>query len=103
MRLLSRNAALLLSSFLSSPSSSRYGYELMQETGIKSGSLYPVLGRFERLGWIIGEKEEVFANRPPRRLYTMNPDNVAEAQAALDRFFEANRARGADLESWGLA
>lgn len=103
MRLLSRNAALLLSRFLASPLVPHYGYELMQETGIKSGSLYPVLGRFERLGWISGQKEEPVGNRPPRRVYTMNPDSVADAQAALDRFLEASRANGSDLESWGLA
>ena len=60
MRLLSPNAALLLSAFLNRSGNPQYGYELMQETGIKSGSLYPVLGRFEKLGWITGEMEELY-------------------------------------------
>lgn len=58
MRLLSPNAARLLATFLESPKGRFYGYELLQATGMKSGSLYPVLGRFEDLGWIRGEMQD---------------------------------------------
>jgi len=103
MRLLSPNAALILSAFLSSPSTPRYGYELMQETSIKSGSLYPVLGRFERNGWITGMTEEPVANRPPRKVYRFDSGAQAEAQQALDRFFEAKGVANADRPEWGPA
>jgi DNA-binding PadR family transcriptional regulator len=102
MRLLSSNAALILSAFLAAPTEPRYGYELMQETGIKSGSLYPVLGRFERLGWITCQAEESVDHRPPRRLYTLVASSTGDAQAALDRFLDAKVAP-AERAQWGLA
>lgn len=100
MRLLSANAALILSAFLDAPTAPRYGYELMQETGIKSGSLYPVLGRFERHGWITCQAEQAVGHRPPRRLYTMTPEAEGEARAALDRFLEA-KVPPRDRLLWG--
>ena len=82
MRLLSPSAARLIAAFLDSQSG-LYGYELLQETGIKSGSLYPILGRFESLGWICGEMQESPGGRPPRRVYTLDPNGAADASAAL--------------------
>ncbi|MEM7271854.1 MAG: helix-turn-helix transcriptional regulator [Actinomycetota bacterium] len=101
MRLLSVNAATVLNAFLSAPDVPRYGYELMQDTGIKSGSLYPVLGRFERLGWINGTLEPTDSGRPPRRVYRFNPECQAEAAAQLDRFFVAKQIPASDLGPWG--
>lgn len=103
MRLLSPNAALLLSAFLNRPGRPQYGYELMLETGIKSGSLYPVLGRFEHLGWISGELEESAVGRPARRVYTFNTEHTAAAQAALDRFLDKRRTPAGERLNWGLA
>lgn len=103
MRLLSPNAALLLSAFLNRSGSPQYGYELMQETGIKSGSLYPVLGRFEKLGWITGEMEELAEGRPPRRFYRFNAECRPAAEQALQRFLDSRRVPEADRLGWGLA
>lgn len=102
MRLLSPHAARLLGTFLASPTSRFYGYELLQETGMKSGSLYPVLGRFEKLGWIQGEMQESPGSRPPRRVYELDPDGAAHAQAALDRFLEEKQESLSDLGILGL-
>jgi DNA-binding PadR family transcriptional regulator len=41
----SRQTFLFLERFLDRPSAWRYGYELSRETGIKSGTLYPILIR----------------------------------------------------------
>ena len=43
---------------------------LMAMTGVKSGSLYPILERLERLGWVEAKYElidEHVAGRPRRR------------------------------------
>lgn len=102
VRLLSKNAARILALFLASPGRPLYGYELMQSTGIKSGSLYPVLGRFETLGWVTGQMEPSPGGRPPRRVYKMVPESVDDAQAALDRYFGAKEVPRQERLSWGL-
>ena len=88
MRLLSPSAARILSTFLTSPTGRFYGYQLLQATDMKSGSLYPILGRFESLGWIRGEMQESPGSRPPRRVYQLDPDGATQAKEALDRFKE---------------
>lgn len=102
MRLLSPNAARLIGTFLQSPNGRFYGYELLQETGMKSGSLYPVLGRFEDLGWIRGEMQDSPGGRPPRRVYVLNPDGTAAAQTALDRYLDHKQLTVSDLGVLGI-
>lgn len=102
MRLLSPNAAQIIATFLASPAGRFYGYELLQETGMKSGSLYPVLGRFEDLGWIHGEMQESPGGRPPRRVYRLDPNGAAAAQAALDRFLAQKQLNLSDLGILGI-
>jgi PadR family transcriptional regulator, regulatory protein PadR len=51
---------------------SLYGYELMQLTGLASGTLYPILMRFEEAGWLASSWEQsdpTQEGRPRRRLY----------------------------------
>lgn len=64
----------------------RYGFELMRITGQPSGTLYPILAKFERAGWLTGGKEDVdprAEGRPPRRLYRMTGDAVPAARVQL--------------------
>lgn len=103
MRLLSANAARILAIFVAEPTTQRYGYELMRATEIKSGSLYPVLGRFEQLGWISGSLEPSPDGRPPRRVYSFNPDATRAANEALDRYVEAKQVAPTERIQWGLA
>ena len=52
-----------------------YGLELTNLTGLKSGTLYPVLARLERAEWVISAWEEVDpreAGRPRRRYYKLS-------------------------------
>lgn len=101
MRLLSPNAARLIALFLAAPERPFYGYELMRSTNIKSGSLYPVLGRFESLGWLVGTMEESPGGRPPRRVYLLAPEAVVHARAALERFYDEKGVVAADRLAWG--
>ena len=102
MRVLSVNAAQVLNNFLQNPEVPLYGYEIMQQSGMKSGSLYPILGRFERLGWIEGTLEPSPGGRPPRRVYTMNVDAIPQATDALDRFLEMKKIGTAEQLNWGF-
>lgn len=73
-RALSRTALEVLSAFLESPADAKYGLQLMKETGIQAGSLYPILQRFEDQGWIEADWEDADPSRegrPRRRYYNM--------------------------------
>jgi PadR family transcriptional regulator len=50
----------------------RYGYDLCQQTGLKAGSMYPILMRLADLGLLETRWEsEVPEGRPPRHLYRL--------------------------------
>lgn len=83
--------AKVLAAFLEDPAVDRYGLDLMRASGHPSGTLYPILTRLQRAGWIEAEWEEVdpvAAGRPARRYYRLTPDGAAAARdeiAALQR------------------
>ena len=56
----------------------RYGFDIMDRTGLKSGTLYPILGRLERAGWIVGEWEKTPEDlgRPRRKYYRMTAQGI---------------------------
>lgn len=78
--------AKVLRIFLEDPSESQYGFDLMQATGLPSGTLYPVLARLERAGWISGHHETIdpaVAGRPARRMYTLTAEGATAARREL--------------------
>jgi DNA-binding PadR family transcriptional regulator len=78
--------AKVLKIFLEDPSKPRYGFELMQLTGFASGSLYPMLAKFEGAGWLTGEKEDIDSHaegRPARYTYTITGAAVTAARVQL--------------------
>jgi PadR family transcriptional regulator, regulatory protein PadR len=86
--------AKLLRVFLEDPAQPHYGYELMRETGLKSGSLYPGLIMLEKHGWLTAGKEDIdphVAGRPPRRSYTITAEAAAAARTRLAALSEAFR------------
>jgi PadR family transcriptional regulator, regulatory protein PadR len=69
-----KSSVKVLAAFLEKPRDEQYGFGLMKSTGVKSGSLYPMLERLERLGWIESHDEcidEQAEGRPRRRLYRL--------------------------------
>jgi PadR family transcriptional regulator PadR len=61
----------------------RYGLQLMQDTGLPSGTLYPILVRLERAGWVASRWEEVdpvAEGRPTRRYYRLTGEGAVEAR-----------------------
>jgi DNA-binding PadR family transcriptional regulator len=80
------SVAAVLRAFLEDTDRHRFGYDLMRETDIKSGTLYPILARLQKAGWIESEWEaidEQTEGRPARRFYRLNPDGAAAARVAL--------------------
>ena len=66
-----------------------YGFDIMEETGLSSGTIYPALDRLETLGFALSEWEDPQVaqaeKRPPRRYFRITHDGALELQAALAR------------------
>ncbi|MFF4026307.1 PadR family transcriptional regulator [Nocardia elegans] len=75
---------MVLDKLLDSPRDSFYGYDLSKSTGIKSGTLYPLLVRLEEAGWLESgwELAEV-AGRPRRRFYKLTTEGLEGAYDIL--------------------
>jgi PadR family transcriptional regulator PadR len=79
----------LLQVFMEDPGEPRYGLELARRTGLKSGTVYPALGRLETDGWLRSQVEPVdpaAAGRPARRLYTLTGLGRERASATVQRY-----------------
>ena len=66
-----------------------YGFDIMEETGLSSGSIYPALDRLEGLGFAISEWEDAEVaqseKRPPRRYYRITVAGAEALAEALER------------------
>lgn len=62
-----------------------YGLELAAATGLKSGSLYPILIRLADRGWLESQwLEPQREGRPPRHAYRITGAGRAALREALD-------------------
>ena len=76
----------VLACFLEDAEADRYGLDLMRDTGLPSGTLYPILTRLQRAGWVDAAWEDIDPEqegRPARRYYRLTPDGAATARAEL--------------------
>lgn len=82
-RALSDHAHRLLALFLAAPGEWRHGYELVQLTGVKTGTLYPLLIRLEAQGYLEAEwQPPSAAGRPPRHAYRLTESGIGLAREA---------------------
>jgi PadR family transcriptional regulator PadR len=68
------------------PSREMYGLEIAERAGLASGTLYPILLRLEREGWVKGTWEtidESAEGRRRRRYYVLTGLGMAEARRVL--------------------
>jgi len=86
----------VLAALCAEPAGWRHGYGIAKDTGLKSGSLYPILIRLAERGLVEARwEEEQPAGRPRRHLYRLTPDGLARAQAALAGRAPLERRRAA--------
>lgn len=70
----------LLEALLVAPREWRYGYDLSRETGLKSGTLYPILMRLADNKLVEHCWENTEEGRPPRHMYRLTGDGVKWAR-----------------------
>src|ERR1700676_1743049 len=76
----SRQTRALLATFLDRSRTWRHGYDLSKETGLKSGTLYPVLMRLSEQGLLESRWEDPERpGLPPRHVYRLTPSGLALA------------------------
>ena len=74
----------VLAELCATPTHWRHGYGIARDTGLKSGTLYPILIRLADRGLIEAcWEDEQPAGRPRRHLYRLTADGLAAAEAAL--------------------
>ena len=84
----------VLKVFLADPAESRYGFEIMRATGQPSGTLYPILAKLEKAGWLTGGREDIDPHaegRPARRFYRITGTAVPVARSQLAALSERYR------------
>jgi DNA-binding PadR family transcriptional regulator len=82
-RELSPQALSVLAALHAEPSGWRHGYALARATGLKSGTLYPILIRLHDQGLVEASWEDSdLPGRPRRHLYRLTADGLAAATEA---------------------
>jgi PadR family transcriptional regulator PadR len=68
----------------------RFGFDIMDATGLTSGSVYPTLDKLESLGYLTSHWEDVRAarrdKRPPRRYFDLTAAGATALAGALQRY-----------------
>ena len=76
----------LLGALLASPSTEMSGAEIGRESKLPSGTLYPILLRLEKAGWLLSRWEADDPRelgRPRRRYYRLTGQGAIEARSAF--------------------
>jgi PadR family transcriptional regulator, regulatory protein PadR len=76
----------VIGQMLAAPESGTSGAEIAKATGVQTGTLYPILFRLEKAGWLSSKWEEGDPSklgRPRKRLYQLTALGVREGKAAF--------------------
>jgi DNA-binding PadR family transcriptional regulator len=77
---------LVLRALLAEPGQEMYGLQICAAAGLPSGTIHPILARFEGLGWLASRWEDAVPQdegRPRRRYYHLTEDGAERARIAL--------------------
>jgi PadR family transcriptional regulator, regulatory protein PadR len=86
---LSYQSCKVLNAFLAEPSRELAGADLITGAKVPSGTLYPILLRFEYAGWLRSRWEKGDASekgRPLRKLYRITGSGLARGAELRDEF-----------------
>ena len=76
----SRQTIEVLGAFLEKHQNWRYGYDISRDTGLKSGTLYPILIRLAEHKLLETSWEATEAGKPPRHLYRLTREGLRLAR-----------------------
>lgn len=88
----------LLAAMARQPRTWQYGYELSKQTGLKSGTLYPLLIRLSEQGLLESQwQEPERPGKPARHAYKLTASGLALAReiAAREKFTVRRKLAGA--------
>jgi PadR family transcriptional regulator, regulatory protein PadR len=91
---------LVLEAFLSDIDRDWFGFDLMEKTGLKSGTVYPLLHGLKEDGWLSATKEKIdpkIEGRPRRRLYRLTGLGEREAAVVVERRTTDNARHSAGI------
>ena len=77
---LSPQTVQVLEAFLEVSSEWRYGYDISRDTGLKSGTLYPILMRLADHELLETSWETAEPGKPPRHMYRLTRDGLEWAR-----------------------
>jgi PadR family transcriptional regulator PadR len=89
----------VLDVFLEAPRRWKYGYDISRNTGLKSGTLYPILMRLAERDLLESSWEDAEPGKPPRHMYRLTPDGLQYAREER----RARAPRGARHAAFGPA
>jgi PadR family transcriptional regulator PadR len=77
----------------------RHGFDILDDTGLESGTVYPILRRLEDAGcvrsrWEPAERAQL-EGRPPRRYYELTGAGAEVLREALARYPDVRAAHAA--------
>jgi len=80
-------------------SGTHYGFDIMDATGLASGTVYPILSRLEAAGVLRSRWESVAIarrdKRPPRRYYEISPEGARELARSRAHYASLGGVRAA--------
>jgi PadR family transcriptional regulator len=77
---LSSQTLMVLDALLAEPRDWQYGYDISRSTGLKSGTLYPILMRLADRKLLETRWETGEAGRPPRHMYRFTSEGLRFAR-----------------------
>jgi len=91
---ISSQTLVVLTALSAEPAAWRHGYDIAKETGLKSGTLYPILIRLADRGVVEACWEaEQPAGRPRRHLYRLTAEGRTLAHAAVRTAVDGSRSQ----------
>jgi PadR family transcriptional regulator, regulatory protein PadR len=90
----------VLAVLLEGPLGEHYGLDLSRRLHLPTGSIYPILARLERAGWVDSQWEDidpVTEGRRPRRYYRLTGVGAERARTVLAQTVRSITPR------WGVA
>jgi DNA-binding PadR family transcriptional regulator len=80
----------VLAALMEQPRTWRHGYELSKATGLKSGTLYPILIRLSYQGFLHSRwKDAERPGRPPRHVYRLTANGLVLASEETEKWMDS--------------